>query len=288
MSQLDGEVEAAVRKAARTCVSTARATKVALSAAVTSSKSIFRALPSMSSTNDRSMGSDSVPRSRLTSEARIRFNWPMSRFGRRRRYAVLDISHTRIGRMMTWMPRNWSRRWIENAVSWCSERVNRFSRWNTSWPANTTGRRNSFTRSTTHALELLHQSRCRARTRYSAYTPSRVSRAGRTRSRSRRTYSLERPDLVHALELRGVHQPDRDEHEVPEVTREQPLDREQRCGCRGRRRTRPARSRSGRRRRAPARTFGSGERQVRERLVERRQHVADAAVVAPDRRSRAR
>src|SRR5262249_4185052 len=44
-------------------------------------------------------------------------------------------SHTRIGMTITWMPANCSRRWIEKAVSWCSVRVSRFSRWNTSWPA---------------------------------------------------------------------------------------------------------------------------------------------------------
>src|SRR5438093_155604 len=39
------------------------------------------------------------------------------------------------------------RRCRAKAVSWCSERVKRFSRWKTSWPTNTTGRRNSFMRS---------------------------------------------------------------------------------------------------------------------------------------------
>src|SRR5262249_42566524 len=62
-------------------------------------------------------------------------------------YAVRCFCHPRMGRMTTWMRANCSRRWMLNAVSWCSVRVNTVSRWNTSWPANTIERRNSFCRS---------------------------------------------------------------------------------------------------------------------------------------------
>ena len=155
------------------------------------------------------------------------------------------------------MPANWSRRWIENAVSWWSDAREQVL-------------------ALEHELAREHH-RTGGIPSPGRGTCSRAPRSGRCRACSgtpRRSPSacasvdvllevaahlrLERLDLVHALELGGVHEPHRARTRSSGSAAGTCAGPRAACGCRARRTTRPARSRSARRAPSSGMVLGSG------------------------------